>query len=104
MVKISINLNINDLLEDHPVKAEAGGKTFVIVIHKGKPFCLDEACTHEGGPLEDGYVDGDELVCPWHAGAFKLDSGKANENTPWAKDTKVYSITADENGNLFAEA
>lgn len=38
-------------------------------------FALDNRCPHRGGPLGEGDVLGDELVCPWHFWAFDAATG-----------------------------
>ena len=97
-----LNIKINDLRENEPLKAEVSSRSFVIILHNGSVNALDEECTHEKGPLEQGYIDGDELICPWHSGAFNVETGKANENTTWVTDTKHYSIK-EIDGELYIE-
>ncbi|MBI2213347.1 MAG: Rieske 2Fe-2S domain-containing protein [Acidobacteria bacterium] len=38
-------------------------------------FATDDACPHRGGPLSEGDILGDEIVCPWHLWSFRLDTG-----------------------------
>ncbi len=97
-----LNIKINDLRENEPVLVEHKEKKFVLILHNGKVNALNEECTHEKGPLEQGYIDGDELICPWHSGAFNVETGKANENTTWVTDTKHYSIK-EIDGELYIE-
>ncbi len=85
------------------MKAEVSGVGIVIVLHKGKVYALDSACTHEKGPLDEGSIDNDEIVCPWHAGAYHLDTGKADENTPWVHDTRSYAVGTSDDGELFID-
>ncbi|MGH2767355.1 MAG: Rieske (2Fe-2S) protein [Actinomycetota bacterium] len=40
-------------------------------------YALGPRCPHAGGPLEEGYLKGETVICPWHASVFKLDSGEA---------------------------
>ncbi len=96
-----MGLKKGDLRENEPVKADVAGKSFVLVLHGGVVNALDELCTHEKGPLAEGSVDGNELICPWHAGAFEISTGKANENTPWVSDTKHYKVEDDNSGELW---
>ena len=47
----------------------------VLVNLNGEFFALDDCCTHEDASLSDGTVDGDELECPMHGGAFDIRTG-----------------------------
>ncbi|RYE48512.1 MAG: non-heme iron oxygenase ferredoxin subunit [Hyphomicrobiales bacterium] len=40
-------------------------------------FVTDDTCTHGEASLCDGFVDGDEVECPWHSGKFCVRDGKA---------------------------
>ena len=42
----------------------------------GRIFALDNRCPHRGGPLADGLVGGDEVICPLHSWRFDLASGR----------------------------
>ena len=42
----------------------------------GEYFALENACPHQGGPIADGWIDGQTVTCPWHAWCFDLRSGK----------------------------
>ena len=99
-----LGINRKDLKEDSPTGAEAGGKKLAVVLHKGKVFAIYAVCTHEGGPLDEGSMDGDEILCPWHAGAYNIMTGKADENTNWVHDTPVYKVVEDKaSGELSVE-
>ena len=50
----------------------------VILFQVGEEyFCLDDVCTHDGGTLSDGELDGHEIVCPRHGAKFDVRCGKA---------------------------
>lgn len=39
-------------------------------------FATDLLCPHRGGPLDEGNVQGNVVVCPWHLWEFEIDSGR----------------------------
>ncbi len=96
MAAYKLNLNRSSLEEDKPTGAEANGKKLAVVLHKGKVYAIYAVCTHEEGPLEEGYMDKDEIICPWHAGAYNIMTGKANPDTNWVHDTPVYKVVEDK--------
>ena len=57
-------------------------------------FALDAVCPHQGGPLAEGYLEGTNIVCPWHALSFDLRTG-VSQDDPESKvaryDVKVVS-------------
>lgn len=42
----------------------------------GDYYAIDNACTHEGGPLSKGVIDGEEVQCPWHYSRFNIKTGQ----------------------------
>ena len=36
---------------------------------------LHEVCSHAGGPLAEGELKGDTIICPWHSSTFRLQDG-----------------------------
>jgi nitrite reductase/ring-hydroxylating ferredoxin subunit/uncharacterized membrane protein len=51
-------------------------ETPLLVVRRGdRLFAFVEKCAHLGGPLAEGTLDGDTIVCPWHSSRFALESG-----------------------------
>ena len=51
----------------------------VVVIHAGNQvYCLEDLCTHDGGPLGEGELDGGgfSISCPRHGAKFDIRDGK----------------------------
>ena len=78
------------------VRVELNGKSIVLSKVNGKVYAMDAVCSHEGGPLEDGSLEGYELKCPWHYALFDVRNPKVSEETVWAMHLKSYSVKVDE--------
>jgi 3-phenylpropionate/trans-cinnamate dioxygenase ferredoxin component len=51
---------------------------FVVVFHlDGRFYALDDTCTHDGGPLGEGEIDGFQIICPRHGARFDIRTGQA---------------------------
>lgn len=56
---------------------EADDRLVVLVHLEGKFYCIDDVCTHDGGPLGEGPLEGPHLICPRHGAKFDVRDGKA---------------------------
>ncbi|HJQ40942.1 MAG TPA: Rieske 2Fe-2S domain-containing protein [Thermoanaerobaculia bacterium] len=74
--KFTAVLEADALKENKPVKVTADGVAVVLVKQGDEIFALRETCTHLGGPLSEGKIDGDGIVCPWHGSRFCLKDGR----------------------------
>ena len=63
------------LRESKLYKAEANGIPLLVVKRGGRIHVLAEKCSHLGGPLSEGELDGDTVTCPWHGSQFDLRDG-----------------------------
>ncbi|HEU0203166.1 MAG TPA: non-heme iron oxygenase ferredoxin subunit [Burkholderiaceae bacterium] len=52
-------------------------------------YVTDDTCSHGEASLCDGFVDGDEVECPWHSGKFCIKDGSATV-FPAIAPIKVY--------------
>ncbi len=68
---------VKDVTEDKPYCAKVGGKDLAVFKSEGKYYALANACSHAGGPLCQGRIEGGAVVCPWHGSKFSLKSGEA---------------------------
>jgi nitrite reductase/ring-hydroxylating ferredoxin subunit len=64
-----------ELPENTPTKASLGATSLVLVRRGDVVHALKETCSHAGGPLSQGTVDGDTIDCPWHSSAYRLSDG-----------------------------
>ncbi|RMG68759.1 MAG: nitrite reductase (NAD(P)H) small subunit [Calditrichaeota bacterium] len=61
-------------------------------------FALDNTCTHAGGPLAEGEVEGEEVICPWHEARFHLRTGEAT-TPPAFEGVQTYPVRVN-NGQV----
>ena len=57
----------------------AGRLVAVFKARDGKLFAVDGTCPHKGGPLADGMLIGEQVVCPLHAFRFDGTSGGCDQ-------------------------
>ena len=63
---------------------ETGGRALAVFNVEGTYYAIDNTCSHRGGPLGEGDLEGTVVVCPWHAWRWDVTSG-ANVNNPALK-------------------
>ena len=54
---------------------EVEGQSIALFNLGGEIYAIDDTCTHKGGPLSEGIIDGEEVECPWHGARFNIKSG-----------------------------
>jgi nitrite reductase/ring-hydroxylating ferredoxin subunit len=57
------------------MQAEVGENTYAVCNIGGEVHVFDGVCPHAGGPLGEGTIEGDNLVCPWHGWAYNCRTG-----------------------------
>ena len=70
---------------------EADGRQIVIFNMAGKLFAIGDVCSHDNGPVGDGEIEGDEIICPRHGGRFDIRTGKAT-SLPAVEDIPSYPV------------
>jgi len=58
-------------------------------------FCATQAiCTHRGGPLNEGKLNGSTVTCPWHGSQFNVCSGAVLRG-PATEPVKTYRVVVE---------
>ena len=70
MSQFKTTLKNSDFQEGTLMKKEVGGKSIVIGMVDDRLHAMDWVCSHEGGPLEEGWLEELSLTCPWHQGVL----------------------------------
>jgi 3-phenylpropionate/trans-cinnamate dioxygenase ferredoxin subunit len=64
----------------------------VVLIHTaGHYYAIDDVCTHDGGPLDEGELDGFTIACPRHGAQFDVRDGRAL-TMPATKPTVAHEV------------
>jgi 3-phenylpropionate/trans-cinnamate dioxygenase ferredoxin subunit len=68
---------VTEIPDPGKLTVEVGDRLVVLVHVNGQFFCIDDVCTHDGGPLGEGRLCGFELACPRHGAKFDVRNGHA---------------------------
>lgn len=55
---------------------EVGERRVAICNVAGELHAIDDVCTHDGGSLDQGQLDGTEIECPRHGARFDVRDGR----------------------------
>lgn len=66
-----------DFPEGAMTLVDAGGMPVLMVRLDGRLNAIADICTHAGGPLHEGKLQGGVVTCPWHGSRFCIGSGRA---------------------------
>ncbi len=80
--------------------AVEGKQVAVFRLRDGSLRAVSAVCAHRGGPIADGTVDRQVVICPLHQHAFDLLTGCS---TTGAEPLAVYRVSVDGEGNLVLE-
>jgi len=64
-----------ELQEGELKRADARGVPVLLVRLQGAVCALAHTCSHLGGPLSEGKLEGDVVQCPWHGSRFNVRDG-----------------------------
>lgn len=68
--------NVADLPVGRAKSCAIPGRTIALYHTPHGFFATDNTCPHRGGPLGEGDLLGNEIVCPWHFWSFDVTTGE----------------------------
>lgn len=78
----------------HDVPKEGGllvAEVVSVFAVNGKLCATQAKCTHLGGPLHEGALDGHILTCPWHGAQFDVRTGEVLRG-PATRPLETYAV------------
>lgn len=79
----------------------ADGRSLALSNVGGELYAIDNVCTHDGGPLGEGRLRGDRVICPRHGAAFDARSGRAL-TLPAVRGVRAWPV-AVEDGAVYVD-
>jgi len=92
--------NTKDIQPSQMKEVEVNGQNICVVNVEGKYYAIGSICTHEGGPLADGTLEGYEVECPWHNSKFDVRTGEVI-SPPASEPEPAYEVKTDGNSILI---
>ncbi|WZO96153.1 non-heme iron oxygenase ferredoxin subunit [Isosphaeraceae bacterium EP7] len=69
--------SLSDIPADGKLVVEVEGRSIALFSVDGTVYALDDVCTHDGGPLAEGRLEGCVIECPRHGAKFDVRTGRA---------------------------
>lgn len=76
---------------------EVAGKRLALCNVEGAYHLIDDVCTHDGGPLDQGELIGAEIECPRHGARFDVRTGRVRR-LPAILPLKTYPVSLRDDG------
>lgn len=82
-------------------RIEVDGVEVLLCNVDGAFYAVEDVCTHDGGPLDQGELDGRCIMCPRHGALFDVTTGAAL-TLPAVVPLPTYTVRVDGD-DLFVE-
>jgi nitrite reductase/ring-hydroxylating ferredoxin subunit len=94
--------DIKDIQPSTMKAVEVVGEKICVANVEGKYYAIGNVCTHVGGPLAEGTLDGYEVECPWHGSKFDVRSGEPTR-PPAKRPEPTYEVKVEGNNLLIGK-
>jgi len=92
-----IRIAASDSIPPREGRAAVIGEKQIAVFNLGDRFvAIDNRCPHQSGPLCDGIVAGDAVVCPLHAWKVNLETGSVTRPAEQDRCVETYATRVDD--------
>jgi glycine betaine catabolism B len=89
-----------DIPSSQMKSVEVSGEKICVVNVEGKYYAIGNVCTHVGGPLAEGTLEGYEVECPWHGSKFDVRTGEVTR-PPARRPESTYELKIDDSSILI---
>src|SRR6185437_16151859 len=74
---LAAGIPASDLADGKMLAGHVGQEAVLLARRGDRFFAIGASCTHYGGPLAEGLMEGETVRCPWHHACFSLRTGEA---------------------------
>jgi len=78
-----------------------GGIDVALIYVNSSLYAIENVCPHEGGPVGEGEINGQQITCPWHGAVFDIETG-ALISGPAEEPLRCFSVM-ERNGKIFVD-
>jgi len=78
---------------------DADGRSIALFNVEGAFHAIENTCTHRGGPLGEGDLNGEIVTCPWHGANFNVKTG-AVTSSPAGTGVRSFVVKVEGNDVL----
>ncbi|MCS7261494.1 MAG: non-heme iron oxygenase ferredoxin subunit [Anaerolineae bacterium] len=89
----------SDLAPGQKMRVEYEGIPVGLFNIEGTYYAIEDICTHDGGPLVDGELQGNVIACPRHGARFDVRTGRVC-SLPAYRPVPTYQVRI-ENGYVL---
>lgn len=82
---------VKDLTPGSSKAVEVSGQKIALFNIGGTFYAIGDACTHRGGSLSEGTLEGTKVTCPLHRAQFEVTTGK-NLTPPAPGEVPSYKV------------
>ncbi len=68
------------------------GTLVAVFLRDGNYFAINDSCPHMGASLASGYLEGHDVLCPWHAWKFCIKDGLWMDNPRSKIKSETYAV------------
>ena len=86
--------SVGDVPAGEMLIVQVDGDDIVLANVDGEIYAFGGECTHKGGPLGEGILEGAEVECPFHQGRFNVKTGEAVQEPP-TEPVPTYQVQMD---------
>ncbi|MEK7158807.1 MAG: non-heme iron oxygenase ferredoxin subunit [Patescibacteria group bacterium] len=73
----TILCRLDDISDGGAKRVVFDGQSFAVFRHGEEVYAISDRCSHQGGSLSNGFLDGNVVECPWHGAMFDIRTGEA---------------------------